>query len=352
MAQQKIKERHVVIDWSDVKWKFLQVVGEGKPWIGVNKSHGTAMEFARAGEGNPYGPPKCKHRCSVVTGTGRHCPHMRSKREEKWNPETKRYEYIRTPPCEYCAWKAPINWTGGSLGETLDNVRNGYRAPEFIHSAAYVPLAPKKRPTWNEEPDGDLEMSRLYGGYDDYYLVPADVEKKPGIRVLIEFAFACGVSNSVIEQYGAWVAGLLGALEQTGYDLEVDMWIPLDGLFVDGGNDYGGGIRDNVLVRVKRQNEVSDFTEWSALFAPTGYRHLGFCAKMVAGDKIKKRCSSGLGMTLGGQGWNLEYDPEDSILKIRVDQRGAGQYGGNTFPKDTLNAKAVELGLIPDPAGV
>lgn len=345
--REQIRERHVVIDWSDVKWKFLQVVGEGKEWKGPNKSHHTARQFAEQGQGNPYGPPKCRHRCQVSEFKASHCPHMRHKYESKWNPETKQYEHVRTPPCEYCVWAGQRYWEGGSHGTTCDNLRHGFRAPEFEHSAAYVPLAPKKRPSWSDEPDGDLEMSRLYGGYDDYFLVPADVEKKPGIRVLIEFAFACGVNNSVIEQYGAWVAGFLGALEQTGYDLEVDMWIPLDGLFIDSEEQ---GTRDNVLVRVKRQNEVSDFTEWSALFAPTGYRHLGFCAKMVAGDKIGKKCSSGLGMTLGGQTWDLDYDPENSILRVRVDQRGHGMYGGNVFPKDTLNAKAVELGLIPDPA--
>lgn len=359
MAQRNTNERHVVIDWSDVKHKFLQVVGEGKPWKGPNKSHSTARGFEEQGKGNPYGPPKCKHRCKVVTFEASHCPHQRRKSESVWNPQQRKdaegnwvggYDTVYTEPCAYCVWARGRIWEGGSHGETLDNLRNGYRAPEFAHSAAYVPMAPKKRPTWSDEPDGDMDMSRLYGGYDEYYMTPAEEEKKPGIRVMIEFAFACGVSNSVIEQYGAWVAGLLGALEMTGYDLEVDMWIPLDGLFSD--RDYGEGNRDNVLIRVKRPNEVSDFTEWSALFAPTGYRHLGFCAKMVAGDKIGIKCSGGLGSTLGGQTWGLEYDTENSILKIRVDQRGSGLYGGNKFPTEALNKQAVELGLIPEPARV
>ena len=349
MAEKKIKERHVVIDWSDVKHKFLQVVGEGKPWKGPNRAHGTAQEFEQKGKTNPYGPEKCKHQCQIAKGTGENCPHLYRKHKREWNDDLKRYDNNWTEPCEYCKWAKANHWTGGSHGDTLDNLRNGYRAEEFIHSAAYVPMAPKKRPTWNDEPDGDLDMSRLYGGYDDYYMVQADQEKKPGIRMMIEFAFAAGVANSTIQKYGAWVAGLIGALESTGYDLEVDMWIPLDGLFQAdrGGDDYYGN-RDNVLIRVKRPNEVSDFTEWSALFAPTGYRHLGFCAKMVAGDKIGLVCSSGLGMTLGGQGWGLEYSPEDSVLKIRVDQRGHGMFGGDAFPVERLNEQAVALGLIPE----
>ena len=345
MAIRQIKERHVVIDWSDVKWKFLQVVGDGTPWKGINATHSTVKKMVEAGQENPYGPPKCKHRCRVVEFKSSHCEHMRDTYKDVWDPKLKRYKHERIPGCVYCNWASERHWDGGSYGATLDNTRNGFRAPEFEHSAEYVMLGQKKRPSWDDEPDGDLDMGRLYGGYDDYYMVPADDEKKPGIRVMIEFAFACGVSNDTIEQYGAWVAGLLGALEQTGYDLEVDMWIPLDSLFI---NQGGGSMRDNVLVRVKRQNEVSDFTEWSALFGPTGYRHLGFCAKLVAGDKIGLKCASGLGQTLGGTGWGLEYDPQESILKIRVDQRGSGMYGGDAFPVARLNAQAVELGLIPE----
>jgi hypothetical protein len=357
MAEKKIKQRNVVIEWGDVKRKFLDVVGEGKPWEGPNSSHSTALEFAKAGKGNPYGPPKCNHTCKAVSFELERCEHF-TRRENVYNPRLRKnqyggwiggYESKLIPGCTYCEWAGQQSWVGGSHGQTLDWLRNGYRAPEFEHSAAYVPLGERKRPTWHDEPDGDLDIGRLYGGFDDHYLVPAEQEKKPGIRVMIEYAFACGVSSKTIEQYGAWVAGLLGALESTGYDLTVDMWIPLDGLFQSSRNDYYNMTRDNVLIRVKRQNEVSDFTDWSALFAPTGYRHVGFCAKMVAGDKIGEKCYEGLGTTLGGKGWGLVYDEEESILKIQVDQRGHGMYGGDAFPKDRLNEQAVKLGLIPEP---
>lgn len=338
-----------MIDWSDVKQRFLSVVADGKEWPGVNASHHTAIGFVEAGKGSLTGPPKCKHSCKVVKFEANSCPHIRDKSEQYYDEQERRYRTRIIPACKYCQWARQWHWTGGHYGNTVDNLRNGYRAPEFVHSAAYVPMSPRKRPSWHDEPEGDLDVGRLYGGYDSAYLVPAEQEKKPGLRVMIEFAFACGVANKTIEQYGAWVAGLLGALESSGYDLMVDMWIPLDGLFIGKNReDYYSDKRDNVLIRVKRSNEVSDFTEWSALFAPTGYRHLGFCAKMVAGDKIGEVCDSGLGTTLGGYTWGLEYDKEESILKIRVDQRGADMYGGDKFPKDRLNEQAKKLGLIPE----
>ena len=335
--------RNVVIDWSDVKGKVMDVVAEGKPWAkagtdfgkGAPNQHHHHAANMREAAGNLYGPDKCSHSCQVRKGTGGHCNHLRYR--QRWDKTLLKYVYEEA--CDYCVWAKKVIWDGGGWGNDIDNLRNGYRAPEFLHSAAYVPQAEMKRPQWSEEPDGELELSRLYGGYDTYYLEHADQEKKPGIRIMVEFAFAWTVPAETIEAYGAWVAGLLGALESEGYDLVVDFWIPLDNL-------YGDGMRDNILMRVKRENEVSDFTEWSALFAKTGYRHIGFASKLVAGDKIGKQCVSNLGTTLAHD-WGLDYDPEESVLKIHC-----GQRGGSTFPKDKLNADAIKLGLIPEPQGV
>jgi hypothetical protein len=315
------KERHVVIEWGDVRDKVLSVVGDGKPWgPGPNAQHSHAREMAEAGK-SLYGPPKCNK-----SGYGH-----------------------KSQLYAYCRWEARQNqnksWSGGTWADTMGWTRDGFRAPEFRHSAEYVPMAKRPRPQWNEEPDGDLDIGRLYGGYDNPYLVHSEAERKPGIRVMIEFAFAAGVSRTTIEKYGAWVAGLLGSMEASGYDLTVDLWIPLDTLFVDRKNP---GMRDNVLMRVKRENEVADFTNWSVLFSPTGYRHVGFCAKLVAGDKLGLKASESLGWTLASEkGWHLDYDKENSILRIRVDQRGAERFGGDPFPREKLNKQAAEIGLIP-----
>jgi hypothetical protein len=317
------KERHIVIEWGDVKKRFLSVVADGQEWPRnlPNHRHSRAYHMQN-GHRNLIAPPKPK---GCPTGLG-HKQHL----------------------CAYCRWDSQFGskaWEGGSYFDTVTYLRNGYFAKEFAHSAEYVALAPKKRPQWSEEPDGDLDMGRLYGGYEDPYMVPAEAEKKPGLRVMIEFAFACGVNAKTIEKYGAWVAGLLGSLESSGYDLTVDLWIPLDNLFVD-----SHGRRDNVLIRVKRENEVSDFTEWSGIFSPAGYRHVGFCAKLVAGDKVGSLAEGSLGTTIGGRTWGLDYDKDNSILKIHCDQRGSRMYGGDSFPTEALNRKAQEIGLLPKEA--
>ena len=283
MAENK-KSRNIVIEWGDVKHRYIQSVEKGEDWPSQPTMNYKLAELHR----DPY------------------------QKDE---------------------------WEGGSGAETLQYLREGFRAEEFLHAAEYVPTAQKIRNVWNEE-DGDADAGKLIAGDDNFFLGAQKRLSKPGLRIQIEFAFAWTVSSKSIQEYGAWCAGFLGALESEGFDLVVDMWIPLDDLYVG-----DRGMRSNVLIRVKRPNEVSDFTEWSALFGPTGYRQLGFTAKCVAGDKIGKQAVSNLGTTIGGKSWGVVYDPEDALVMVTANQRAGGS---EAFPKDKLNAEATAAGLLPD----
>jgi hypothetical protein len=298
MADKKV--RNVVIDWSDIKDRYIRGVEKGEKWRSQPSMNNKFVRW----HANPYG---------------------------KDGDED--YDYLRG---RYDDKK----WEGGTPADTLKWLREGFHAPEFAHSAERVPTTPKFRNVWNEE-EGDPDPGRLIGGYDSFFQGPQKRLSKPGLRVQIEFAFAWTVSSKTIQEYGAWCAGFLGSLESSGFDIVVDMWIPLDGLFQEDG--YYDNHRTNVLVRVKRPNEISDFTEWSALFGPTGYRQLGFTAKAVAAEKCGKTISSSFGMTIGGKTWGLKYDPDGALVTITCNQRASG---GERFPNDTLNKLAREAGLI------
>lgn len=284
------KMRNVVIEWGDVKDRVMRSMRGGESW-----SSQPAMDSVlRAMHQEPY---------RAVWNTGKDS---------------------RTP--------------GDAPATLLGYLDDGFRAEEFANSAERVPAALQHRATWSEE-DGDIDVGRLYGGHDDFMLGMVERPTKPGVRVQIEYAFAAGVPNATIAEYGAWGAGLLGSMEQYGFDMVVDVWIPLDNLYQGDSN-----VRSNVLVRVKRANEVSDFTEWSAIFSPAGYRTIGFSAKCVAGDRIGKTAKHDLGTTVGGKTWNLIYEPEESLVMITVNQRASGS---ESFPAERLTKLAQEAGLIP-----
>lgn len=270
----------------------------------------------------------------------------------------------------------PQSWVGNYIDEQgrhktatgldiMNWVDSGFYSSAFRNLAAHRPVGLQHRASWNSE-EGDIEVSRLYGGWDDYMLGPVRQPGKPGIKIQFEYAFAAGVPNETIAQYGVWIMKLITGMEQQGFDLAIDAWICLDDLFVGDESGYQRrrrgrgwqylfnyprlpGIRSNVLIRVKNVGEASDPTEWSVLFSPAGYRVCGFTAKGVAADKLGKKTTSGLGMTIGGKDWDLKYDKEKSIVTIFANQQ-AGYGYGRAFPEDVLTKKAIEAGLLPDPA--
>jgi hypothetical protein len=225
-------------------------------------------------------------------------------------------------------------WAGGSGADTLGWLDDGYRAPEFADATNVVPTTEKVRVGWSEE-DGDVDVGRLYGGYDDFYLATAPASTRPGLRVIVDCFFAALVKPKTVADYGAWVAGLIGRLEAQGYDLEVDLSGRVTQLY------EGSKGRQDVEIRVKRSGELSDFTEWSALFAPTGTRHLVFTAFGVASEKVGKRQTSFMCMSLERSAFGVEYDEVENVLRIT-----AGQRHGGAFPAEVMNEKLNASGLI------
>lgn len=222
-------------------------------------------------------------------------------------------------------------WNGGSLDDTRRWLAEGYHSPLF----ATQDLAPqrnrrRRRAHWSAD-DGDVDVGRLYGGSDEFYLTRGARDSRPGMTVEVEYAFASIVGAKVIEQYGAWVASLIGTLESKGYDLEVALSSTVDNAWARGSE------RMVTRVVVKQRNEVSDFASWSVLFSPTGFRHLFFTALGLAGDQAKRQCHATLGTPITS-GWSVKV--EDGTIRIGCDRRGSGD------PQSILTAKAQEAGLL------
>lgn len=230
-------------------------------------------------------------------------------------------------------------WEGGSAADTCHYLRNGYHAETFAHSAEYAAISVRNRFAYNEE-DGEIDIDRVLDGQDAIFLDREERESRPGLRLMIEFAFVHHMPAEVISQYGAWVASLIQSLEATGYDLVVDVWINLDRLF-----QGDGGRRTHVLIRVKQENQQSNFTDWSALFGPTGYRHLGFLAKAIAAHQSGEKLTDSFGGCVSGKDWGVTYDRENQNVIINVDQIT----GKRVLPAQRLNDDAIKEGLIPSP---
>jgi hypothetical protein len=231
------------------------------------------------------------------------------------------------------------DWQGGSGAQTLDWLRNGFFAEELQAAADTVRVATAVRSGWSED-DGDVDAGRLYGGFDDYMYEVSPSDAKPGLRIEIDMFFAAMCDASTLKAYGAWVAGLIGSLEANGYDVEVDLILPVRALY----NDAPARARQDVAITVKRAGELSDFTEWSACLSPVGTRVLMFTAFGVASEKIGKSQTSHMSMSLDSseRGWSVKFDREANVLHVTANQRATGQ---NAFPTERMNDQLRSAGL-------
>jgi hypothetical protein len=226
------------------------------------------------------------------------------------------------------------SWIGGSYADTVRFMEGGYKAPEFRAKGAYVRDSKKKRRTYRDD-DGNLNLDRLYAGEEKFFEKREKRDVKPGVTVNVEYAFAAMVSHEDVRKYGAFVAGMISALEKKGFDLEVNVDSILDDLF----QRDTPKTRTTVRCNVKKRGQKSRFHSYSCLFAPTGYRHVMFHAYHVAGAKIGKTPRGTLGMTIGGRQWGVEYDRKANVVTIRCNQR-------SSIDLDKLNADAKACGLL------
>jgi hypothetical protein len=251
-------QRVIQIEWSDVKRRFIDSVRHGKRW---GQAHQLTLRELHA---NPY---------------------------------------------------AASDWHGGSGAQTLVWLDHGYFAPELQAATEVVPETTRVRAGWSEE-DGDIDVGRLYGGYDDFYLEVSPSDTKPGLTLTADVFFAALVHQSTVE---------------------VGLRTPVERLY------SGKAKTEPVEITVKRSGELSDFTEWSALFAPTGLRHLVFTAFGVASEKVGRSQTEHMASASRKPQWRVTYDATENRLHVSVNQI---QGGRDAFPADLMNAQLADCGLI------
>jgi len=213
-------------------------------------------------------------------------------------------------------WQRDSSWIGCTIQDMRDFIANGYRVAgiEDLHPDL-VPVRKRRRLKFDE--DGELQVDLVASGFDYPFLQWEQREKKPGMVVNVSVDFNANVSAQVIRDYQTWVARMLTALENEGYDVEVNVRMGLRDTWKNSGTN-------DVLIRVKRENEAVDFSRWSAMFSPGGFRMLGFTAIVMAGDREGKPVNSSLGSATSSK-WGVSFDTETRILSVNCE-------GSRDFP--------------------
>jgi hypothetical protein len=228
----------------------------------------------------------------------------------------------------------PGSWSGGSANQTEQWILHGYFADDFQHTIGQEHNIQTTSIVWNEE-EGDPDITRIICGYDDIFLGALQAPSLSGIKIMIDLDFNAQVEAPVIREYGAFCASLINALMESGFDVEIDIRMDTAAMFTG----YGGDDVTRKLIRVKEFGELLDFTSFSAAFGPTGMRHLNFTAIGLAGDRLSKVVSAGLGRAIG-TAWEVVWDERNRVVELRCDSNTSG------FPGSKMAEQAIEAGIM------
>lgn len=110
-------------------------------------------------------------------------------------------------------------------------------------------------------------------------------------------------------------------------------------LISPGRGQWAGKYSDihTVAIRVKESGEASDFSSWSPMFSPAGFRHFTFLGIIQCADKHGVDVSSGLGIPVQSDAWNVSFDSETSTLTV------GNKNGGSAFPEFEMTQKFIAV---------
>jgi hypothetical protein len=202
----------------------------------------------------------------------------------------------------------PTSWNGYNKQQMLDWIASGFKSEAFkdLHEIS-PPMRKRRKMVYAEE--GELQVDLVLSGFDQPFIQWTKRETAPGLSVDIETSFSAGMDNRVIAEYQNWIARMLYTLETEGIDLDVNI-----------ANRVRGGIsgdtgENTTRINVKREQEATDFSRWSVMFSPGGFRGLMFLAKVIGADHHKAVINSNFGIPIGNS-WDLQFDPETRKLRV------------------------------------
>ena len=224
------------------------------------------------------------------------------------------------------------SFTGVSLGQMQRWLTEGYQT-ESIHGLSEFtpPIRDKRKLRYAEEGD-EFHLDLAYSGVDNYMSEWTKRETIPGVAIEAGIMFAGMVDSKTVAEYETWICKVAYSLESAGIDCQITLDFPSWNLSGSRYNRAGSGKLYHNIVRVKKENEASDFLSWSAMLSPAALRNFGFALGDLHCDSRGERISSTFGRGVPERrNWKCRYDSDRRVIVIE----NAYNRGGN-FPADDM----------------
>lgn len=219
-----------------------------------------------------------------------------------------------------------------------DDSFNGFTAPELLRWMAVgfptaaiqglseftPPIRDKRRMIFSEEGD-EFHVDLALAGEENFMSRFTKRQVIPGVSLDCMITFSAYIPAHVVNAYNTWICRTVYSLESAGIDCEVTLTNPVRRAMP--------GVDPNTVqltkVRVKKQNEISDFVSISPMLSPAALRGFLFAAKALHAESRGVTVSSGLGAPASKE-WSVKYDKE--TRRIVVSCNGAAK----SFPEEEM----------------
>lgn len=228
--------------------------------------------------------------------------------------------------------RSPGNWAGSTNDEMLKWLQIGYMVPGLSGvENTLMSGAPKRKLIFAEEGD-EMLLDLAWSGVEECFITWERRATKPSLKVEISIAFSAVVDAKMINDYQLWVAQMLQTIDAFDIDMQIDL--------ISAGRGQWQERYDHehtVKVRVKESGEISDYSNWSPMFSPGGFRQMMFLGIIKCADIRGIAAASSLGSPRGCDEWAVKYDPDTSILRVTNNNRD------RHFPADYMTQQFAEI---------
>jgi len=212
-------------------------------------------------------------------------------------------------------------WAGFTKGQVERWLHEGYKT-ETIHGLEDLvpPIREKRKYIFSEDGD-EYHHDMMLSGEDNFTSSFTKRETIPGMALEAECSFSGAVDASVVNAYIVWVCKLAISLETAGIDTDITFKL-------QSRNVTGDGRIYQTSIRVKRENEASDFFAWSPMLSPAAFRAFGFIARLLHCDREEQTAKSSMGQGMSGlrSAWKVLYDSERNVITCQVPYMGSRQF--------------------------
>lgn len=227
-------------------------------------------------------------------------------------------------------WDSEGRWIGCSPAEMADWIDNGYRVEGLEGVSSLLPAKPRRKLKFADEGD-ELHLDLAWAGVDEPFSEWEKRVSKPGLSVEIYMTFSSSFPFKTINAYQRWIARALQTLDENGVDMEVNIVNRVR----DADTSRYGSVTDT-KIRVRKAGEAADFSNWSAMFSPGGYRMLGIMSTGIHVDRHGGTVSQGYGYPMDYGSWEVAYDPERNVIVIGNHN---DFFDGTEFPEIEMTEK-------------